>query len=80
MLKAIAMDLVGTLLNNKKQIPEQTLRTIKKLADSGFVIIIATGRPLRTVQETVPDWFSKFYWITSNGAWIVKDGPIVHMY
>ncbi|MHA2250227.1 MAG: HAD family hydrolase [Candidatus Kariarchaeaceae archaeon] len=73
MIKAIAMDLDRTLLNSKKQIPKGTLDIIHKLSNSGFLIIIATGRPLRTVQKVVPDWFSKFYWITSNGAWILKD-------
>lgn len=78
MIKAIAMDLDRTLLNNKNQIPKQTLEIINKLSNSGFLIIIATGRPLRTVQKVVPDWFSKFYWITSNGAWILKDKKIIH--
>jgi hypothetical protein len=77
MIKAIAMDLDRTLLTNKKQIPKQTLETIEKLSNSGFLIIIVTGRPLRTVQKVVPDWFSKFYWITSNGAWILKDKKIL---
>ncbi|MHA1942857.1 MAG: HAD-IIB family hydrolase [Candidatus Thorarchaeota archaeon] len=77
MIKAIALDLDGTLLNNKKQIPGQTLETMDRLSNSGFLIIIATGRPLRTVQKVVPDWFSKFYWITSNGAWISKDNKVI---
>ena len=77
MIRAIAMDLDGTLLTNKKQIPKQTLVTINQLSNSGFLIIIATGRPLRTVQKVLPDWFSKFYWITSNGAWISKDNKII---
>ena len=63
MIRAIAIDLDGTLLNNEKQIPKQTLETIKELSNSGFLLIIATGRPLRT---------------TSNGAWIIKDKKIIH--
>ena len=77
MIRAIALDLDGTLLNNKKEIPEQTLEAIDRLANSGFLIIIATGRPLRTVRKVVPDWFSKFYWIASNGAWISKENKII---
>ena len=77
MIRAIALDLDGTLLDNQKRIPMQTIETIEKLSNSGFVIIIATGRPLRTVRKVVPAWFSKFYWITSNGAWISKDKMVI---
>ena len=78
MIRAIAIDLDRTLLNDNNQIPERTLDIINKLSNAGFLIIIATGRPLRTVDKIVPEWFSKFYWITSNGAWIIKDNKILY--
>lgn len=45
----IAIDLDGTLLHDDKVITPKTASYLKSLADDGHCIVIATGRPLRSV-------------------------------
>lgn len=47
MYKLIAVDLDGTLLNEKKEISIRCQENISKLKEMGKKIILATGRPLR---------------------------------
>lgn len=46
MIKAIFLDLDGTLLNNEKNITEGNTKAIYKALEKGHKVIIATGRPL----------------------------------
>lgn len=43
--KLVALDVDGTLLNSKKEIPEENITTIKALTEKGIEFIITTGRP-----------------------------------
>ncbi|MGT2934096.1 Cof-type HAD-IIB family hydrolase [Streptococcus catagoni] len=45
MIKLIAIDLDGTLLNSQKEIPEENIRAIKEATDKGTKIVVCTGRP-----------------------------------
>ena len=44
MYKLIAMDLDGTLLNSNKEISKENLNLVHELIDSGYEVVIATGR------------------------------------
>lgn len=77
MIKAIALDLDGTLLSSKKEISAETLLSIRELASQGYVMIIATARPVRTIRLLVPPDFQDYYWATCNGAWIYKNGSVL---
>lgn len=44
----IAIDLDGTLLNHNSSISEFTIETIKKVNQMGYMVVFATGRPLRS--------------------------------
>lgn len=46
----IALDMDGTLLNSKKKISFLTRRYLKKLAKQGHKIILASGRPSRSLR------------------------------
>jgi hydroxymethylpyrimidine pyrophosphatase-like HAD family hydrolase len=48
--KALAIDLDGTLLSSSKEIGAETLSTIRKLADQGYLVIVSTARPVRAVK------------------------------
>ena len=50
MYKLIAIDCDGTLLNDKKQLTEQTIETIKK-ASSEVTIVLATARAFYRVED-----------------------------
>jgi Cof subfamily protein (haloacid dehalogenase superfamily) len=44
--KAIALDLDGTLLNSKKDVSKRNKEAIRKAAEAGVQIILASGRPI----------------------------------
>ena len=48
-IKAITLDLDGTLLNNQKEITEYTVRTLKKAKEYGIKVVLCTGRPLKGI-------------------------------
>lgn len=45
-IRAIFSDLDGTLLNDQKEISEETISLIKKLREKGYLFGLATGRPI----------------------------------
>lgn len=51
MYKLIAMDMDGTLLNEKKQISEKTREAIMKAKEKGVKIVLASGRPLEGIER-----------------------------
>lgn len=46
----IALDMDGTLLDDKKEISKETKEYLKYLENDGNVIAIASGRPLRAIM------------------------------
>jgi Cof subfamily protein (haloacid dehalogenase superfamily) len=51
--RMVALDLDGTLLNSQHQLSEATLIYLRYLDNQGFTVIIATGRAIPTVYETI---------------------------
>ncbi|KHD45492.1 Cof-type HAD-IIB family hydrolase [Streptococcus hongkongensis] len=45
MIRLIAIDLDGTLLNSKKVIPEENIKAIQEATANGIKIVLCTGRP-----------------------------------
>ena len=68
--KAIAFDLDGTLLNSKKIISKKSIDVIKLLHEKGHKVIIATARPLRTIQKYITELNIPVSLILQNGACI----------
>lgn len=50
MIKMIAIDLDGTLLNRHKKIPAENIKAIQKAAQEGIKIVLCTGRPQSGVE------------------------------
>ena len=53
-MKAIALDLDGTVLNNAGEFPDSLIKTLEEVHDKGLKIIIATGRSLQMIHKKVP--------------------------
>jgi len=51
MIKLIALDMDGTLLNAEKQISERNCKAIKSAKDAGIKVILASGRPRTGLQK-----------------------------
>ena len=66
--RLIAFDLDGTLLDNRKRIPEENLRALGEAASRGIPVVPATGRILRGLPAQLRELPFLRYCILSNGA------------
>jgi Cof subfamily protein (haloacid dehalogenase superfamily) len=77
MIKLIATDMDGTLLNENGQVPENFPSTLEKLEKRNIKFVVASGRPYYTLYENFAPISDKLYYICDNGAFIVENGEIV---
>lgn len=67
-MKLIALDLDGTLFNNKSQISKENIKAIKEATAAGINVVISTGRPFGGLPfEAIKDT-GILYAITANGV------------
>lgn len=71
MYKLLAFDLDGTLLDDKKKLPEENRQALIEAAARGMILVPATGRILRGIPETIKELPFIRYYILSNGAAVV---------
>lgn len=71
-MKLIALDLDGTLFNNKSQISQENIKAIKEATAAGINVVISTGRPFGGLPfEAIKDT-GILYAITANGSAIYE--------
>ena len=68
MIKLLALDLDGTTLNSKGEIPEANRVAIRAAEDAGVLVTIATGRRFRDARPVGIDLGLNAPLITHNGA------------
>ncbi len=73
-LQLVAIDLDGTLLNDSKQVSEQTVAAISCLPSKGVKVVIATARPPRSVRQVYQQLRLDSFQINYNGA-LIWDEP-----
>ena len=79
MIKVIASDLDGTLLNEHHTLSETTRDMIKKAQESGLRFIIATGRAFKQVEEITTEHGITCDYLVSSGAEVrTPEKVIVH--
>ena len=59
-LKAIVLDIDGTLLNDQKEISPRTRDSLLKAQEAGIKVVLASGRPISAMDEVLER--------TQNGA------------
>lgn len=64
----IALDLDGTTLNNQSTLTQETIRTLRTLADEGHIVSIITGRPYRIARHIYDQIGIKTPMVNFNGA------------
>lgn len=80
MIKLIASDMDGTLLNDKKQLPSDFYETIDKLYEKGIRFTVASGRTYNAVEHLFPESYrTKIDYICDNGAYIVHDSKVLEI-
>lgn len=76
MIKLVAIDLDGTLLNSKKEISTRNKEALAKAKAAGVKIVICTGRPLAAIGRYLDDLNLRDtgdYSITFNGGLVQKN-------
>ncbi|SEI95595.1 hypothetical protein SAMN02910453_1686 [Lachnospiraceae bacterium A10] len=80
--KAIALDLDGTLTNSKKEVSKRNKEAVRKAAEQGVKIILASGRPIPGVTKIAKILHLEEvggYILSYNGGLIVdcKTGEVI---
>ncbi len=74
---AIAIDLDGTLLNSKTQLSERNRVALEKCIERGIPVIIATGRPQRSVNRLMGgELVNRCSVVSMNGALAIGKFPL----
>lgn len=67
-IKLVALDMDGTLLNNKGQISEANRQAIQAAKDQGVFVVLSTGRSITTSREHADSLELNSYLVTVNGS------------
>ena len=67
-IRLIALDLDGTVFDDKKNISPRTLAAMQAALDKGIAVVPATGRTVEGVPEQFLNLPGVRYALTSNGA------------
>ncbi|SFC91191.1 Cof-type HAD-IIB family hydrolase [Clostridium uliginosum] len=68
MIKVIASDMDGTLLNEKHEISEESIASINKAGEAGITFVISTGREYSSVETLLKNNNIRCQCVLMNGA------------
>ncbi|MBR1739003.1 MAG: HAD family hydrolase [Ruminococcus sp.] len=74
MIKLIATDLDGTLLDDEKRLPEGFGETIDRLREQGVRFAFASGRSFISLKQQFAEYLDRLICICDNGAYVWYDG------
>lgn len=77
MVRLIATDMDGTLLDEKSRVPEGTYELVRELNEAGIRFCAASGRRFDTLQEFFAPVADEMDFVASNGAQVVVGGVLV---
>lgn len=79
MIKLIATDMDGTLLDENSKLPVNFFDTLAKLKEKDIKFVVASGRPYVTLYQNFKPHSDELYFICDNGAYIVEPGrkPVI---
>lgn len=79
MLKLIASDLDGTLLQNGvRTLSDTVIEQIKQLKEMGILFVAASGRQYTNLQRLFAPVCEDIAYVCENGALVVYKGKILH--
>lgn len=79
MIKLIATDMDGTLVNSKKELPSQIFDTIKKLREKNIYFAIASGRQYFNLIEMFDSVKDDLFFIAENGGMVFKNNKKLYV-
>lgn len=68
MYKLVAIDLDGTLLNSYGEVSQRTREAIKEATQRGVEVVLASGRPISSVEDLATELEADHYLVSGNGA------------
>ena len=77
MIRLIAIDLDGTLLDREKKISSRNRLAIRKAKEQGVKVVICTGRPLKAIESFLVELDlldEEDYCVTFNGGLVQVTG------
>ncbi|MBQ2823578.1 MAG: HAD family phosphatase [Oscillospiraceae bacterium] len=77
MIKLIATDMDGTLLNDRKELPPDFYYILDELKKCDIHFVIASGRSFTTLKLNFEGSMDKLDFICDNGAYVVVNGRLV---
>ena len=77
-IKLIAVDMDGTLLNDRKELPPDFLPLAEKLLARGIIFVIASGRQYYNLLTYFAAYRDRFYFISDNGSLVYHKGEAIY--
>ncbi len=77
MIKLICSDMDGTLLDDNKELVEETYQLVDALLAKDIEVCIATGRQYYTLIEKFKGYEDKLHFVCDNGTYIVSKNEII---
>ena len=77
MIKLIASDMDGTLLDGNQCVPDGTYDLILRLRDAGIRFVASSGRRFDTLSELFEPVADCMDFVASNGAQVIIEGTLV---
>ncbi len=79
MIKLIATDMDGTLLDENGNLPKNFFSILNKLKEKNIKFVIASGRSYPTLYDNFKPHSDNLYFICDNGSYIAEPGqpPII---
>ncbi len=78
MIKLIASDMDGTLLNDEKRLPDNFFDILKKLKDRNIEFVVCSGRSYVTLELDFKEIMNETVFICDNGAYIADHGKNIY--
>lgn len=72
MIKLIATDMDGTLLDENGKLPKDFFKVLEELERRQIKFVVASGRPYFTLYENFKPVSDELYFICDNGAYIAE--------
>lgn len=79
MIKLVASDMDGTLLDENEQVPPETFELIEELDAAGIRFAAASGRRLDTLRRFFEPVAHIMDFVASNGAQVMVEGELVDL-
>ncbi len=78
MIRLIASDMDGTLLDDEKRLPKDFFSTLDALFERGITFAVSSGRTYSALEHLFPEEYVKrMSFICDNGACVVHKGEVI---